>query len=77
MLNGKERGEEISSENLSLIQNLIKSELLKMEDTYEGHPNPCSQAGQQEQVAQHHTQSGSEYLLSLWATSTRVWPTSL
>lgn len=40
----------------------MESELLKMEGPFGGHPNPYSQTGQLEQVAQHHTQSGSEYL---------------
>lgn len=62
MLKEKEGREEMSFENLSLIQNPIESELLKMESTYGGYPNPYSQIGQPEQVAQHHTQSGSEYL---------------
>lgn len=40
----------------------MESELLKTEGPFGGHPNPYSQTGQLEQVAQHHTQAGSEYL---------------
>lgn len=62
VLKGKERREERSFENLSLIQTHIESDLLKMEGTFGSHPNPYSQTGQLEQVAQHLTRSGPECL---------------